>query len=170
MPFIVSLFLSICVLGMLSCKTQQDAPPKNDETAIEKNARVNHGVRNTPPERMLRTQTTPHYRVSYSPDTDPIPLNVHFRLRVNLQELVTTRAPESPVEMTADADMPEHNHGMQITPEVSYLGQGQYEIKGLLFHMAGYWELKLELLNDDGQKETAIFGVEVQERATQKTP
>lgn len=167
MSLTTNILLSIFVLGMLGCKPSQEKIQQENETAAQKNDRVNHGVRNIPPERMLRTQTTAHYRVSYLPVTDPIPLNAHFRLRVNLQELSTTRAPEPPVKMTADADMPEHNHGMQTTPEVDYFGQGQYEIKGLLFHMTGYWELKLDLLNADGQKETAIFGIEVQERPTQ---
>ena len=57
---------------------------------------------------------------------------------------------------------------MQITPAVEYLGEGQYEVKGLLFHMAGYWELKLDVFNTEGQKETVVFGVEVQDRPTQK--
>lgn len=167
MPFIVTLLFSICILGLLGCENPQDEIQKTNETTVEKNARLNHGVRNTPSERMLRTQTTAHYRVSYLPETDPIPLNAHFRLRVNVQDLSSTRAPEPPVKITADADMPEHNHGMQITPEVDYFGQGQYEVKGLLFHMAGYWELKLELLNAEGQKELVTFGVEVQDRPTQ---
>lgn len=165
------LVMSLFLLGGMACRPSDQSDKQTQsqgETAAEKNKRLNHGVRNTPPERMLRTQTTAHYRVSYLPDTDPIPLNAHFRLRVNIQDLSTSRPPEPPLTLSADADMPEHNHGMQITPAVEYLGEGQYEVKGLLFHMAGYWELKLDVFNTEGQKETVVFGVEVQDRPTQK--
>ncbi len=168
MPLIIRLFMTSVVLwGVTACNPQQQDTQTKDETAAEKTRRMNHGVRNIPTERMLRSQTTAHYRVSYVPETDPIPLNAHFRLRVNIQDLSTSRAPEPPMTLTADADMPEHNHGMQTTPETDYFGQGQYEIKGLLFHMAGYWELKLDVLNAEGQKETVVFGVEVQDKPTQ---
>lgn len=153
-----------------SSAEQSSAESVRQETSAEKNLRLNHGVRNIPPERMLRSQVTPHYRVSYQPVTDPIPLNAHFRLTVNLQELKTSRAPQSPVLISAEADMPEHNHGMQVTPEVVPLGQGQYEVKGLLFHMAGYWELKLSLQPESGAEETAIFGIQVDVKPTPDDP
>ena len=160
--------LWVCVGLLNGCATEsKQAETSQTETAAEKTMRMNHGVRNTPPERMLRSQTTARYRISYQPDPDPIPLNSHFRLKLNVQDLKTSRAPENPPELMADADMPEHNHGMHVKPVVTYLGNGQYEVKGLLFHMAGYWELKVDLKPETGDVETAIFGVELEVKPTE---
>lgn len=157
-----------CVMFLVACAPQdaESNQKTQQETAAEKSLRMNHGVRNIPPERMLRSQVSPHYRVSYQPVTDPVPLNTHFRLRVNVQDLKSSRPPEPPIALTADADMPEHNHGMQVAPEVQYLGKGQYEVRGMLFHMAGYWELKLALKPPAGDAETVIFGIQMDEKPT----
>ena len=46
--------------------------------------------------------------------------------------------------ISVDGGMPEHGHGLPTQPMVrSALGPGVYEIQGLRFNMAGWWELKL---------------------------
>ncbi len=162
------IYAMTCFVLLTACAPQGDGATQDaqQETAAEKSLRMNHGVRNIPPERMLRSQVSAHYRVSYQPVTDPVPLNTHFRLRVNVQDLKTSRPPEPPISLTADADMPEHNHGMQVSPEVQYLGKGQYEVRGMLFHMTGYWELKLTLKPPAADAETVIFGIQIDEKPT----
>ncbi len=59
-----------------------------------------------------------------------------------------------PVEHAAIAvggGMPEHGHGLPTQPRVKRsLGGGVYEIEGVRFNMAGWWELKLAIESPAG--------------------
>lgn len=162
----------VSLLLLLSCSPREATDDAQKETATvenqtQKTKRVNHGLRNVPPERMGRSQTSAHYRVSYKPSADPMPLNDHFRLVLNIQDLATSSSPAKALDVQVDADMPEHNHGMHVKPEVKSLGKGQYEVKGLLFHMAGYWELSVTLSSAELKPETLLFGIDIAARPTQ---
>jgi hypothetical protein len=42
--------------------------------------------------------------------------------------------------------MPEHNHGLPTAPKVTmYLGQGNYLVEGMKFHMAGLWRIEFSV-------------------------
>ena len=49
-----------------------------------------------------------------------------------------------PESVALDAVMPDHQHGMNYAPTVTDLGDGRYRFDGLVFHMPGTWELRLE--------------------------
>lgn len=53
--------------------------------------------------------------------------------------------------LRVDATMPEHRHGMNYRPSVRSLGPGLWRAEGLLWHMAGRWELAIEV-DDGGQR------------------
>jgi hypothetical protein len=61
----------------------------------------------------------------------------HFAL-----EFAVCPAPEV---VRVDATMPEHRHGMNYRPTVTAQGGGRYRAEGLMFHMAGRWELVFEV-------------------------
>jgi hypothetical protein len=42
-------------------------------------------------------------------------------------------------EVSVDATMPEHGHGMMTSPRSSELGGGRYRAEGMKFHMHGRW-------------------------------
>ncbi len=44
-----------------------------------------------------------------------------------------------------DASMPDHRHGMNYRPSLKSLGPGRWRAEGLLWHMSGRWELRLDL-------------------------
>ena len=44
-----------------------------------------------------------------------------------------------------DATMPEHRHGMNYKPSLKALGDGRWQVEGLLWHMAGRWELRWDV-------------------------
>jgi hypothetical protein len=44
-----------------------------------------------------------------------------------------------------DATMPEHRHGMNYRPSLQSLGGGRWRVEGLLWHMAGRWELQFDV-------------------------
>ncbi|MDH5501469.1 MAG: FixH family protein [Gammaproteobacteria bacterium] len=44
--------------------------------------------------------------------------------------------------VTVDGGMPQHDHGLPTRPRVTEeLGDGDYKLDGLRFHMSGYWEI-----------------------------
>lgn len=154
----------LCLFLLTACPgedTQQAESKRTERTAPQHGA-----VKN--PQRMLRAQRSENFRVNYVPEPDPIPLNKHFRLRLQVQQAdgqMLNSETAQQLKLQVDAQMPEHNHGMNVQPEIQRLGNGQYEVRGLLFHMAGYWEIQLRL--NAGQKsEEILFGVELEHQAT----
>jgi hypothetical protein len=53
--------------------------------------------------------------------------------------------PAQAVLLRVDATMPEHRHGMNYKPSLKALGGGRWRAEGLLWHMAGRWELRLDV-------------------------
>ncbi len=93
-------------------------------------------------ERLSGTQVDVMYRVV----PGPITIGKHFAVAM----LVCPHAGvTSPASVTVDATMPEHRHGMNYKPSVKFEyggGQGfRYRAEGMMFHMAGSWELKIEV-------------------------
>ena len=48
-----------------------------------------------------------------------------------------------PDRIVFDATMPAHRHGMNYQPRIMDVGDGVYQIDGLLFHMPGTWQISL---------------------------
>ncbi len=74
-------------------------------------------------------------------DGAPIVVGRHFAIDVQL-------CPASAVLARVDATMPEHRHGMNYRPGVQPLGAGRWRVDGLMFHMPGRWELRLDVQAD----------------------
>ena len=62
----------------------------------------------------------------------------------------------SDAELSIDASMPEHQHGMNTVPVAAPNGDGTFFVEGMLFHMTGYWEISAEVTHGD-TTETATF-------------
>ena len=62
------------------------------------------------------------------------------------------RADGKPVARTAgvivDAEMPQHGHGMNLTPTIARAGDGLYLARGMLLHMIGRWVLSIDIEED----------------------
>ena len=56
--------------------------------------------------------------------------------------------PAQAVLARVDATMPEHRHGMNYQPSLKALGGGRWRVEGLLWHMAGRWELRFDLQHE----------------------
>ncbi len=59
--------------------------------------------------------------------------------------LWVTLCPADAVLLRVDATMPEHRHGMNYRPSIKPLGEGRWRVEGMLWHMSGRWELRLDL-------------------------
>ncbi|MEP2979109.1 MAG: hypothetical protein ABJO86_06460 [Lentilitoribacter sp.] len=44
-----------------------------------------------------------------------------------------------------DATMPAHQHGMNYTPEITSMENGNFFISGMFFHMPGLWQLEISV-------------------------
>jgi DNA-binding beta-propeller fold protein YncE len=85
------------------------------------------------------------YLLNYRTQPATIPLNQLFDIEVRVVDAKFRDPPPDDVVLSADAGMPAHNHGMNVTPQVEKLGKGVWRVKGLSFHMPGYWRLSLDL-------------------------
>jgi hypothetical protein len=81
----------------------------------------------------------------------PIVVGRHFAIEVQL-------CPASAVLERADATMPEHRHGMNYRPSLKPLGDGRWRVEGLMFHMPGRWELRLDV-QADGRSERLLDAI-----------
>lgn len=95
------------------------------------------------------------YRVHYTPNPDPIPLNEHFEIEVRVE---SNHGNTVPKRIEIRADMPAHGHGINTEPSIQDNGDGTYSVKGLLFHMKGDWELYVDII-DGPLRESAIFPI-----------
>ena len=83
-------------------------------------------------QRIESPRTVVLYRASPEPR-----VGEHFTL-----DIAVCPAPQG---VRVDATMPEHRHGMNYRPTVTAQGGGRYRAEGLMFHMAGRWELVFEV-------------------------
>ncbi|MEP5151458.1 FixH family protein [Planktotalea sp.] len=59
------------------------------------------------------------------------------------------------------AIMPAHQHGMNYEPVVKAVGNGAFEVSGMVFHMPGVWQVQVSIY---GEQEPAFFNLEVEAR------
>ena len=71
-------------------------------------------------------------------------------------EVVACRAPGAdPVrEISIDATMPAHGHGMNYRPAAARAAPGHYRFTGLMLHMPGKWRMTIDLVQ--GAKRTRL--------------
>ncbi len=83
------------------------------------------------------------YRPVVAGKTSRIPMAQHFALEVQLCDKAGVSAARL---QKVDATMPEHRHGMNYRPQITPLGDGRFRVEGMMFHMAGRWQLVFEVL------------------------
>lgn len=111
-------------------------------------------VRRERPE-ILDTSTTSATRygtlqASYETDFLEVPLNGVHSWRLSLQD--KHGQPVAGADIDLSADMPEHLHGMTTKPLVQETDiPGLYLVRGMNFHMPGYWEVTLDITEADSR-------------------
>lgn len=85
----------------------------------------------------------------------PYPVNRHFSLKASIED---RRPPgeRHPLSLVVDADMPAHKHGMNVRPEISRVGADLFEVRGMLLHMPGDWEIYFTLSDESGYTERIV--------------
>ena len=86
----------------------------------------------------MTTTTEGAIRAAVAPATTPIIVAKPFAI-----EFAVCSNDHSIEQITVDAVMPAHNHGMNYRPEVSNNGNRRYSAKPMLFHMPGVWRINV---------------------------
>jgi hypothetical protein len=85
------------------------------------------------------------------PEPAPLAVGRPFALQVQL-------CPVDAQLLRVDATMPEHRHGMNYRPTLKPLGAGLWRVEGLLWHMSGRWQLRLDV-RAQGSEHTLLQSV-----------
>lgn len=84
------------------------------------------------------------YRMRYVPRRDPIRLNQIDSWTIHIEH--AGGAPLEHAAVRVDGNMPQHFHGLPTQPQMTKeLGQGDYLVEGLKFHMPGWWVVDFEV-------------------------
>lgn len=104
-----------------------------------------------------------YYSASYRLETECPPMN-----EIHSWELALIDRDGNPLDgadVTVDAGMPEHLHGMMTQPQISDETQpGQFRVDGMNFHMPGWWVITLDVSKGRG-RDLAYFNIVVGEGA-----
>jgi len=99
------------------------------------------------------------FQVGYESQQQPITIN-----RMHNWVLHVETADGQPVEnadITLLGGMPEHDHGLPSSPRMTqYLGNGDYLIEGIRFHMNGSWEITITI-SAGGDRDTVVILLEL---------
>jgi hypothetical protein len=96
-----------------------------------------------------------YYRVSYSSMLEPLTINQIHNWVFHVEYADGGVVNDATVSVTGG--MPEHNHGLPTDPRMTQsLGDGDYVLEGMRFHMSGYWELTVTIVAG-GRRDTVII-------------
>jgi hypothetical protein len=91
------------------------------------------------------------YTVSFESSLTPIEIN---QMHTWILRVTTAGKPVPNAELSVTGGMPEHDHGLPTRPRVTEnLGDGNYRLEGMRFHMQGYWEVSIAI-EADGKTDT----------------
>jgi hypothetical protein len=74
---------------------------------------------------------------------EPVKINTGQPFALQLQ-----LCPAQAMLTRVDATMPAHRHGMNYKASLQDLGGGLWRVDGLLWHMAGRWELRFDVQHE----------------------
>ena len=87
-------------------------------------------------------------RVSYTTPAGPPEINRIHSWILHLESADGVPIKNASVEVIGG--MPEHDHGLPTQPRVTEeLGNGDYRLDGMRFHMRGYWEITVTVVTEE---------------------
>lgn len=97
------------------------------------------------------------YKVTYVADINPVPINQILKWTLHVEDAEGQLVENATI--TVDGDMPQHGHGLPTRPQVTrYLGNGDYLVEGLKFHMPGWWVVDFQI-EAGGQQDQVRFNL-----------
>ena len=94
-------------------------------------------------------------KISFNSSVKPVPLNeIHSW---TLHVTTSSGAPVENAKVSVSGGMPLHNHGLPTAPVVTaYLGNGDYRVEGIRFHMQGDWEMQVTITQNNASETILI--------------
>jgi hypothetical protein len=93
------------------------------------------------------------YTVSFESSLEPIEIN---QIHSWILHITSNGKPVTGASLTVTGGMPAHDHGMPTRPRVTAeLGNGEYRLEGIRFHMGGDWEVSIEI-KANGKTDTVV--------------
>ena len=93
------------------------------------------------------------YTVSFESSLEPIEIN---QIHSWILRITSNGKPVTGASLTVTGGMPAHDHGMPTRPRVTAeLGNGEYRLEGMRFHMGGDWEVSIEI-KANGKTDTVV--------------
>lgn len=105
----------------------------------------NRGAAEGDPITLSADSSRGNFRIRIRPEGGSIPLNEPFAVVLDLLDPKTGQPLQDHGEVTLDARMPAHGHGMLRDVALVPDGEGSLRAEGLLFHMVGHWEFHVDL-------------------------
>lgn len=90
----------------------------------------------------VRRVEMPGFTLAFRPEPVEIEAGELFQLRIAVCGREGGPAPDL---VRVGAWMPEHGHGMNYAPLLARQEDGTWRAEGMLFHMAGRWEMQFDL-------------------------
>ena len=151
---------TLALLALVSCTAPRE-PAAVEPPRLEAVEVVEAAATPAPAERWRRGQgVRGEFLVDYAPDPDPIRLNEPFELALQVHLAAEPARPVVGAQVFVSAWMPDHEHGMVRQPETVELGGGAYRARGMLFHMPGHWEVRVDVIAG-GRPERTVFHVDL---------
>ena len=95
--------------------------------------------------------------VNFESELTPLQINTLHAWRIHIETV--SGEPVTGANVTASGGMPLHDHGLPTRPRVTAeLGDGDYRLEGMRFHMAGQWEITL-LITAGDIKDTVVISL-----------
>lgn len=89
------------------------------------------------------------FRTSYVSDQQPVPINQMHSWVLHVE--TPDGEPVVGATIGVDGDMPQHGHGLPTRPQVTAdLGNGDYLVEGVKFHMPGWWVMDFTVESEHG--------------------
>lgn len=98
-------------------------------------------------------------KLTFHSAVEPLPLNRIHEWTLHLEASDGKPVENAAVEMKGG--MPAHNHGLPTAPVVTqYLGDGNYRVEGVRFHMQGLWVMEVSITQGD-RRDTVLVSLEL---------
>ncbi len=95
------------------------------------------------------------YIVTFTSDLEPLQINRMHSWVLHVRD--ESGKPVEGASIEVEGGMPEHDHGLPTRPRVTAsLGNGDYKIDGMRFHMNGQWEIFVHITTDSGTSTVVV--------------
>ena len=136
--------LTLLALTILACGPDE-GPATDTGTLPPAGTAASDASEETRGETLEARSSGGNFIARVTPLVDPIPMNEAFSVSLSLIDPETGAPFTDYDEVSIDARMPAHKHGMLREVRLTPQEDGAMRADGLLLHMYGHWELHVDI-------------------------